>query len=71
MVSGVGKRNGEKREQLVVGVIAMNGWRVFSTCLERFVFFWLCRLGSCIFGEFEELVALRPRRQREHVQCLV
>jgi hypothetical protein len=38
MVSGVGKRNGEKREQLVVGVIAMNGWRVFSTCLERFVF---------------------------------
>ena len=23
----------------MVGVIAMNGWRVFSTCLERFVFF--------------------------------
>jgi len=39
MVSGVGKRNGEKREQLVVGVIAMNGWRFFSTCFERFGFF--------------------------------
>ena len=43
----------------------------FQHVLRGLDFFWLYRLGSCIFGEFEELVALRPRRQREHVQCLV